>query len=467
MYFERFTDNHLAQNAYLIGCQKTGEAIIIDPPRHTEEILQKAKQEGLDVIATAETHIHADFVSGARELAKAQDTTLYLSKEGGEDWKYDYLDDIHAVLLKDGELFSIGNIDFTVMHTPGHTPESISFLVTDRGGGATEPMGMLTGDFVFVGDVGRPDLLEAAAGISGTAETGARDMFHSLKKFKALPDYIQLWPGHGAGSACGKALGAVPASTVGYERKFNWALNINDEQTFIDTLLQDQPEAPTYFAEMKKVNKMGPDLLPTTTVPVYEDSEMLRTLLKDGNTVLLDTRPADIAKEKLIAGAINIPYGPSFANWAGWILHHDENILILAAEKEQTDILHALESIGLDGTIAFFHENAVDNFTFHKYDALTPEMFQQKLHDKKQMMLDVRNNQERKAGHFPETKHFFLGHLREIDLPEANQITVHCQSGVRAKIAASILKARGVEHVSYLDGHVNSVDAPKVRGAES
>lgn len=463
MYFEKFTDHHLAQHAYLIGCQKSGEAIIIDPPRHTEEILQKAEKEGLRVIAAAETHIHADFVSGARQLAKEQDVTLYLSDEGDDYWKYEYLDDVHAELLKDGEKFSIGNINFTVMHTPGHTPESISFLVTDHGGGATEPMGILTGDFVFVGDVGRPDLLETAAGISGTATIGASDMFRSLEKFRALPDYMQLWPGHGAGSACGKSLGAVPASTVGYEKKFNWALNMSNEQDFIEALLRDQPEAPTYFAEMKKINKTGPALLPVDTVPIYENPEKLQTLLKQHNTVLLDTRPAAITADQLIDGAIHIPFQSSFTTWAGWLLSYDEDLIILADERDRDSIIQALQSIGLDRTIAFFHENAIHAFSHVSYQPLSPDAFMEKLDNTSNVLFDVRNDQEWNAGHFPQADHFFLGHLRKAELPETEHIIVHCQSGVRARIAASILKARGVEHVSYLQGHFNTVNKEKIK----
>lgn len=170
----------------------------------------------MKIIAAAETHIHADFVSGTLELASRLGTRAYLSDEGDQDWKYQFVDQIDHVLVKDGDSFKVGGITFKIMHTPGHTPEHISFLVYD--GGASQPMGIFTGDFVFVGDIGRPDLLEKAAGIQNTADKGARQMFQSLKRFTELPDFVKVWPAHGAGSACGKALGAVPSSTVGYKK---------------------------------------------------------------------------------------------------------------------------------------------------------------------------------------------------------------------------------------------------------
>ena len=161
----------------------------------------------------------------------------------------------------------IGNIKFDVLHTPGHTPESISFMLTDQGGGADKPMGIFTGDFVFVGSIGRPDLLEEAAGLADTAEPGARDLFHSAEKFKQLPDFLQVWPAHGAGSACGKGLGAIPSSTVGYEKLFNPALQFSDEEEFVKYILADQPEAPKYFAVMKRVNKEGPEIIADAGLP--------------------------------------------------------------------------------------------------------------------------------------------------------------------------------------------------------
>src|SRR6056297_550369 len=264
MLLKYFYDQALAHASYMVGCQRSQQAIIVDPGRDVEQYIEAAAAEGMEIVGVAETHIHADYVSGARELADRVQAKLYVSDEGPAEWKYLYLDTYNAQLVKDGDTFSLGKIKFEVVSTPGHTPESISFLVTDQGGGADQPMGIFTGDFIFVGSIGRPDLLEEAAGLAGTAEPGARQLYHSAERFKQLPDFLQVWPAHGAGSACGKGLGAIPSSTVGYEKQFNPALQFTDEQSFVDYILADQTEAPPYFALMKRVNKEGPKVLGQT-----------------------------------------------------------------------------------------------------------------------------------------------------------------------------------------------------------
>src|SRR5699024_10127877 len=182
--------------------------------------------------------------------------TAYVSDEGDEDWKYENMPE-NTVYLKDGGVINVGNVELKVIHTPGHTPESISFVLTDRGAGSDEPMGIFTGDFLFVGDIGRADLLEEAADMEGTTEEGAKAMVESLRKMVGDPEFMQVGPGHGAGSACGKSLGAVPLSTLGYELWNNWVFDCDDREAFIKELTSDQPEPPSYFAQMKKVNKEG------------------------------------------------------------------------------------------------------------------------------------------------------------------------------------------------------------------
>src|SRR5689334_18636063 len=196
MLFRRFYDDQLAQASYLIGCQATGEALVVDPNRHLEPYLRGAESEGLRISHVTETHIHADFVSGVRELAAATGARVYLSDMGDADWKYTFAD-VGTVLLHDGDSWMVGNIHVEVIHTPGHTPEHLMFQITDTIA-ADEPMGLLTGDCLFVGSVGRPDLLEEAAGFAGTKEIGARQQFCNIQRLKTMPDYLQIWPGHGA-----------------------------------------------------------------------------------------------------------------------------------------------------------------------------------------------------------------------------------------------------------------------------
>ncbi len=318
MLFRHFYDDDLAQGSYLIGCQKTGEAIVVDAWRDPEFYINEAKRENMKIIAVTETHIHADFLSGSRELAALTGANLYLSDEGDADWKYDF----DGIKLYDAGEIKIGNITFKAVHTPGHTPEHLSFLVTD-GAAATEPGFYLTGDFVFVGDVGRPDLLDEAAGGVDTRFAGAKQLFASLReKFLNLPDYVQIWPAHGAGSACGKALGAIASTTVGYERMFSWwALFVqkNDEEGFTKALLEGQPDAPLYFGRMKRQNKAGPALLgkgPALKEFVAKDLEGK----VNRDFILIDTRDRGAYLKGAVVGSLHIPSGKRFITYASYIL---------------------------------------------------------------------------------------------------------------------------------------------------
>src|SRR5215212_8680643 len=242
MLFLRLYENEIAQASYLIGCQDSRQAIVVDPSRDVARYLRAAEEEHLRITHVAETHIHADFLSGSRDLARHAQATLLLSAEGTSEWQYRFLDE--AVPLHDGDRIDIGSVRLDVLHTPGHTPEHIAMLVTDTLT-APEPMGVLSGDAVFVGDVGRPDLLvktrRRIAGESNSdgdaaalqMDAAARELFHTVQRFRALPEHLQLWPGHGAGSACGKSLGAMPQTTLGYEKLANWALREEDEDEFV------------------------------------------------------------------------------------------------------------------------------------------------------------------------------------------------------------------------------------------
>src|SRR5690625_70805 len=319
MFFQHIYDKTLSQGSYLVGCQATGESIVIDAKRDTDDYLKIAKENNLRITHIAETHIHADFLSGSRELAAVTGAKLYLSDEGGPDWQYEFPH--HG--LKHKDVIKVGNLSLEVLHTPGHTPESISFLLTDHPA-TDEPVMIFTGDFVFVGDIGRPDLLEKAAGIQDTKELGAKQMYESIQRFSELKDFIQVWPGHGAGSACGKSLGAVPSSTVGYEKHANWAFRFeNDEEGFVNYLLADQPEPPRYFAMMKKLNKVNRPLL--TEVPNHPilSFETVQQALQNGVKVI-DTRNKDAFTKGHLPGAINIPGNKSFATWMGWFLDYED-----------------------------------------------------------------------------------------------------------------------------------------------
>jgi hydroxyacylglutathione hydrolase len=365
MFFQRFYDRQLAQASYLIGCQRTGEALVVDPNRDVQTYLDAAEAEGLRVTQVTETHIHADYVSGARELAARTGARLLLSDEGGPDWRYAYAEGDGARLLRDGDRFMVGNIRVDVLHTPGHTPEHVCFLVTDTPAGAG-PWGILTGDFVFVGDVGRPDLLEKAAGVAGTMEAGARTLFRSLERFRALPDHVQVWPGHGAGSACGKALGAIPSSTVGYERLANWGVATTDERQFVEEVLAGQPEPPRYFGEMKRINRDGPRVLGALPTPRRLPADALAGVLAGGG-VVVDARAAAAFAAGHVPGTLNIPLGPSFTTWAGWLLPYDRDVRLLVDDAsgggaDAEEAVRDLALIGLDRVAGVFGGEAVQEW---------------------------------------------------------------------------------------------------------
>jgi hydroxyacylglutathione hydrolase len=353
MFLKQISDPALAQYSYLIGCQRTGEAVVVDPERDIDRYQEIAKHEGLKITAVAETHIHADFVSGAREFAAADPSIkLYLSEEGGTNWQSEWakaLPGYHP--LHDGDSFKIGNIELQAVHTPGHTPEHMIYLVTDHGGGANEPIAMLSGDFLFVGDAGRPDLLEQAAGLEGTQEQGARALYKSLRKVSELPCHLQVLPAHGAGSACGKALGSIPNSTFGYEEKFNPALKLalnESEEAFVNFILSGQPEPPAYFANMKHVNKVGPTVLGELPKARLLRLDEILPRLNKPDFVVLDTRSRGEFLEGHLRGSLFTP-PEKFSDFAGSFLAPGQEILIVAADiATAQDCVRQLVRIGFD-----------------------------------------------------------------------------------------------------------------------
>jgi hydroxyacylglutathione hydrolase len=450
----RFYDPSLAQASYLLGCELTGQALVVDPNRDVSEYLETAAALKLRITHVTETHIHADFVSGSRELAERAGATLYLSGEGGKDWSYGFANSAKAVVLRDGDRFEAGSVQMQALHTPGHTPEHLTFLVTD-GATATAPMAALTGDFVFVGDVGRPDLLERAARVAGSMEQSARMLFRSLQRFKGQPDYLQLWPGHGAGSACGKSLSAIPQSTVGYERLFNWAFALTDEDEFVRQVLAGQPEPPRYFATMKRINRDGPRLLGGPPAAPLLRPEQLPALLEAG-ALVIDARPAADFAARHVPGTLSIPLNASFTTWAGWLTPYDQDVYLIvrdAAGREVAEAVLDLSMIGLDRVAGVFGAEAVAAW---EAAGRAPEGVRRiaPAEGAARMkagatLLDVRGRSEWEAGHVPGAVHIPLGYLAERiqELPAGAPVVVHCQGGTRSAIASSVLQRAGVREV--------------------
>ncbi|MBA2292560.1 MAG: MBL fold metallo-hydrolase [Gemmatimonadales bacterium] len=447
MFIRRFYDDRLAQASYMIGCQRTGEAIVIDPARDIRQYVDAAPAEGLRITQVTETHIHADFVSGARELAHATGAQLMLSGEGGPDWQYTYAASDGAKLLHDRDVIVMGGVRLDAWHTPGHTPEHLAFIVTDLARSA-EPVAMVSGDFVFVGDVGRPDLLELAANVSGNKEESAVRLFHSLKRLHSLPDHLQVWPGHGAGSACGKALGAMPTSTLGYERLTNWAFGVNMEPAFVTTVLDGQPTPPSYFARMKRVNRDGPPVLGARPGLPEVDRDAVTHGLKSGS-VVLDVRPKAEQAAGHLAGTLGIPLIKSFTTWAGWLVPGDATVILIAGGADVAATARdALASIGIDNVIGYAGPSVISGPTVRTAQPGDINNAGAMQADGRHV-LDIREANEYAAGHIPGAEHHPLGTLESsvANLDRSTPLAVHCQGGTRSAIGTSVLERMGFTDV--------------------
>ena len=463
MLFRLVYDDVLAAATYLIGCQKTGEAIIFDPERDVDRYIELAESHGLRIVAISETHIHADFLSGSRELAERIGAHLYLSDNGGPDWSYTWLDkktgggSYDHTLLKHNDTFSVGNIEFRALHTPGHTPEHLCFLVTDRGSGADEPMGIISGDFVFVGDLGRPDLLETAAGIQGVKESSARLLHESALKFLDLPEHLQVWPAHGAGSACGKALGAVPQSTVGYEIRHNPALKLAPDQgAFVESILEGQPEPPMYFARMKHDNRDGPAVLGALPTPATIDAA---NLLELDDVTVIDARPWPAFRDGHLPGSISAPPEDLLANVVGSYVDPDQDICLIAPHAMVDHLVRVLVRIGIDRIKYHATPEELDKALAQTTPAISREVnvaAAQQARDRGDLILDVRSAGEHAAGHVPGSVNIAYTRLpdRLDELPGDKTILIHCATGVRSARATAYLQTQGYDAVNVAGGFV-------------
>ena len=468
MFVRRIEDDQLAQVSYLIGCQRTGEAIVVDPERDIDRYIELAAEQGLTIVAATETHIHADFISGLREFGERGGTLLLMSGEGGEDWTPRWLDQQSSggsykhQLLKDGETFSIGNIEFKVVHTPGHTPEHISFLVTDHGGGADTPMAILSGDFLFVGDLGRPDLLESAAGQEGAMEPSARRLFQSIQLLDGMKDYLQVWPGHGAGSACGKALGAVPTSTVGYEKRFNQALFFSDdEDRFVEEILSGQPEPPLYFSEMKRLNRDGAPVIGEITTPAEMDNDSFVAAYEGGARVI-DTRDWDQYRQAHLPGSWSVPMTSRLNSYVGSFGDSQDRFVIVGSESDVSEVFRQMIRIGFDKTIGWFPPEKLLGLS--RFEGLWQQIEEVEANDVLTVIegddvrvLDVRRASEFDQDHIPgaiNLSHTRLArHLDE--LSKETRWHLVCETGDRSARTVSFLKSSGYSVVNLAGGMSN------------
>jgi hydroxyacylglutathione hydrolase len=456
MYFKQFFDEKLAQYAYLVGCQANGTAVIIDPMRDIDQYIDHAANQNLTITAAVDTHIHADYISGLREFAE-RGVKVYASDEGDKDWKYEWLKDSNYdyELLNDGDEFKIGNITIKAWHTPGHTPEHLSYFITD-GAAADEPMGVATGDFVFVGDVGRPDLLESAAGQENVMEPSARTLFGTVEEFKKLPEYMQVWPGHGAGSACGKALGAIPETTVGYELRYNNSLkSASSEDSFVNFILEGQPEPPLYFARMKRDNKIGPALIGGLPQPKRLTLNELRGLVGKNEPVILDTRDKEDYAAGHIPGSLLSPLNKQFNTVAGSYITEDDQIYLVVSEHQLTEAVRDLYRIGLDNVVGYVTPRDILMYKdqggdMEKLEVVNFEDVENL--DSNELVVDVRKASEYEASHVDGAVNF--AHTRLLpnkeNIPSDKKLYLHCMTGGRSAVATAFLKRNGFE-VALID----------------
>ena len=486
MFFKQVADERLAQYAYVVGCQRSGEALVVDPQRDVDRYLDAARREGLRITAAAETHVHADFLSGCRELVERHGCKAYVSGEGGAEWRCLWAEGRDRVVeLRDGQEFSMGGVRFQAVHTPGHTPEHMSLLVTDEGAGAQDPMGMMSGDFVFVGDLGRPDLLESAAGQAGAMEPSARQLYASAQGVFRLPEYLRVWPGHGAGSACGKALGAVPDTTVGYETRCSPALAAvrRGEEAFLDYILDGQPEPPFYFGRMKTENRRGPALLGELPRPRRLEGAELATgpdAPSDDASgavspvarppvrrpvarrpVVLDMRGDRMAYYAAhVPGAVYAPLNKAFPVVAGSYLEPDQPIALLCLEAEVEEAVRSLVRIGLDHIVGWAPPAALDDYRAAGRTLASTEVVdlaearrRQRDQDSGACVVDVRRASEYANGHIEGAINIAHTRLapRLNELPRDKRLVVHCLSGARASAAVSFLEGCGFDATAVND----------------
>ncbi len=457
MRFKQYYLGCLAHASYLVGDEQARVAVVVDPQRDVEQYLEDARALDLAIRHVFLTHFHADFVAGHLELRDRTGAAIHLGSKAEAEYRF--------VPMADGETLDLGRTRLQVLHTPGHTPESISILLFDLSQDATRPQAVLTGDTLFVGDVGRPDL-RRALGWSATELGGM--LYDSLhEKLLRLPDETRIYPAHGAGSLCGKQLSSESSSTIGEQRRFNYALQPMTKEEFIRMVLADQPDAPPYFTYDAVLNtkerltleaSLARSLRPLTL-------ETLLALQASGGQILDVRDPAYFAAAHL-RGSINIPLRGQYATWAGTILSREKPIGIIAEPGREHEAAMRLGRIGFDH-VAGYLQGGMEALRTH------PELVQHASRmDASRLaaelespcppwVLDVRTPRERAEKQIPGSTHIPLNHLEERigELPRDRRIVAHCASGYRSSIAASLLRRAGFEDVSDLSGGIAAWEA--------
>jgi hydroxyacylglutathione hydrolase len=438
MKVERFEVEGLAQYSYVVSDE--GEAVVIDAIRDVDRYVRYARAEGLRIVAVVETHIHADFAAGSKELAERSGAELALSGyDRGERFEYAMA---HGA-LKDGDALKVGRGHLVVMHTPGHTPEHLSFVLYE----GSEPVAMFSGDFLFVGSLGRPDLLGEDAKVAL-----AHAMYASVQRMEGLPDGLKVYPGHGAGSFCGAGMGESAETTLGFERATNRFFGM-DEAEFVREILGSTPAMPGYYPRMKALNAVGAVALAEVATPRAMSAVEVNGLR---GVMLLDVRGVEAFAEGHVAGAVNIGVGGNLSLWAGWLLEAEREIVLVADAGDVEEVRAALMRVGLDGVIGYL-KGGMESWIAAELPVARTRLLS--VADVRRdggsaVLLDVRNDQEWESGSVPGARHVMLGDLPQAmaEMAKESKVITMCGSGYRSSVAASLLERAGFADVSSMDG---------------
>ncbi len=452
MILKQFYLNCLAHASYLIGDEDTHTAAVVDPQRDIDQYLSFAGDHGLEIRHVFLTHFHADFIAGHLELRDRAGAVVYLGAAAKAEYPF--------IPMRDGDRIEFGRVRLQALETPGHTPESISLLVFDLDRSGTEPHAVLTGDTLFVGDVGRPDL---RAALGWSAPDLGRLLYDSLRtKLLPLPDHSLVYPAHGAGSLCGKAISRETVSTIGEQRRSNYALQPMSKETFIELVTADQPDAPPYFTYDAVLNSRERPTLETALARELNPLTMDAVLaLQAAGAQLLDTRePTEFAAAHL-AGSINIGLGGQYATWAGTVLSRERPIVVIAVPGRESEAAMRLGRIGFDNVAGYLQDGLQGLETrpelLRTTDRVSAELAAGRLASSDPpVAVDVRTPAERAAVHISGSVHIPLTRLAERvgELPRNRSLLVHCAGGYRSSIAASLLQREGFADVSEIAGGI-------------
>ena len=450
MIFEQFYLECLSQASYLVGDEKTGRAVVIDPRRDVQQYLDSAREHGLSIELVLETHFHADFLSGHLEIAKATGAKIGYGSIASPKFE--------TKLFADGERYSLGDVTLEIRHTPGHTPESISVVVYEHASD-TNPYGVLTGDTLFIGDVGRPDLLVS---IGKTSHEMGHLLFASLRdKLLTLPDSTRVFPAHGAGSACGKNLSTETMSTIGEQRQTNYALQFTNIDHFIDVVTEGQPPAPGYFIYDATLNSQDRPVLDELELPTQLSIDEAIKLSCNG-TVIIDTRDPQLFAAGHIVGSINVGFAGRYAEYAGAVVTPHDDIVIVTEGGHELEAKIRLARIGYDRVVGWCNVADLEKspLSVRQGSRLTAKEFVQRRGTVVGLqVVDVRNEGEFKLGFVSGAQNIPVVQLpnRLIELDASRPTVVYCAGGYRSSIASSLLKRAGFVDVSDVLGGFESI----------